>query len=159
MRSRGHRIATWLLTPAVLAAVLSAGGPGEDARATAAPQAAPVPFDTLEWKTDFTKHSVPLTEIMSGGPTKDGIPAIDKPEFVAVSTADEWIKPKEPVIFFERNADVRAYPLQILIWHEIANDTVGDVPVAITFCPLCNTAIAFDRRVGGPPGDCGSRIS
>jgi len=85
---------------------------------------------------------------MSGGPPKDGIPAIDRPEFVAVSWADAWLKPKEPVIFFERTDDVRAYPIQILIWHEIANDTVGRVPVAITFCPLCNTAIAFDRRVG-----------
>ncbi len=45
--------------------------------------------------------------------------------------------------------DARAYPLQILIWHEIANDVIGGVPVAVTFCPLCNTSIAFDRRVGG----------
>ncbi len=156
MRSRGHRIAAWLLILAVLAAVLSAGGPGENARAIAAPQAAPVPFDTSEWKTDFTRHSVPLTEIMSGGPPKDGIAAIDKPEFVAVSTADEWIKPKEPVIFFEQGDDARAYPLQILIWHEIVNDTVRGVPVAITFCPLCNTAIAFDRRVGGRVLDFGT---
>jgi hypothetical protein len=79
VRSRGHRIAPRLLIPAVLAAVLSAGGPGENAQVTAAPQAAPVPFDASGWKTDFTKHSVPLTEIMSGGPPKDGIPAIYKP--------------------------------------------------------------------------------
>ncbi len=145
-------IAAWLLT----AAVLSAGGPGENARATAAPQAAPVPFDTSGWETDFTKNSVSLTEIMSGGPPKDGIPAIDRPEFVGVSAADDWIKPKEPVIFVERGADARAYPLQILIWHEIVNDIVDGVPVTITFCPLCNTAIAFDRRVGARVLDFGT---
>src|SRR6516164_11039114 len=60
-----------------------------------------------------------------------------------------WLKPREPVIFFVRGSDARAYPLQILIWHEIVNDIVGALPVAITFCPLCNTAIAFDRRVHG----------
>jgi Protein of unknown function (DUF3179) len=148
VRLRGRRIVPWLFTPAVLAAMLSAGGPGANARLTTAAQAASVPFDTSEWKTDFTKHSAPLAEIMSGGPPKDGIPAIDMPEFVSVAAADEWLKPKEPVVFVERNGDARAYPLQILIWHEITNDTVGGVPVAITFCPLCNTAIAFDRRVG-----------
>ncbi len=105
------------------------------------------PFDTSEWKTDFGKHSVPFSDIMSGGPPKDGIRAIDKPEFVGIGAADGWLKPREPVILFVHGSDARAYPLQILIWHEIVNDTVGGLPVAITFCPLCNTAIAFDRRV------------
>ncbi|HVI85498.1 MAG TPA: DUF3179 domain-containing protein [bacterium] len=86
---------------------------------------------------------------MSGGPPKDGIRAIDKPEFVGVDFADNWLKPREPVVLFVHGNDARAYPLQILIWHEIVNDTVGALPVAITFCPLCNTAIAFDRRVHG----------
>jgi hypothetical protein len=112
-------------------------------------QGEPVPFNTLGWKTDFTKHSVPLSQIVSGGPPKDGIPAIDKPVFETVTEAERWLKPKEPVIVFESNADVRAYPLQILIWHEIVNDTVGRLPVTVTFCPLCNTAIAFDRRLAG----------
>ena len=105
------------------------------------------PFDTSEWKTDFGKHSVPFSEIMSGGPPKDGIRAIDRPEFVGVDAADGWLKPREPVILFVQGNDARAYPLEILIWHEIVNDTIGGFPVAITFCPLCNTAIAFDRRV------------
>ncbi len=115
-----------------------------------------VPFDSSEWKTDFAKHSVPLSEIMSGGPPKDGIPAIDRPKFLPVSGPDDWLKPQEPVIFFEHAGDARAYPLQILIWHEIVNDTVGGVPVAITFCPLCHTAIAFDRRAGGKVLDFGT---
>jgi hypothetical protein len=119
-------------------------------------QGEPVPFNTLGWKTDFTKHSVPLAQITSGGPPKDGIPAIDKPVFETVAEAGKWLKAKEPVILFEWNGDVRAYPLQILIWHEIANDTVGGQPVTVTFCPLCNTAIAFDRRLAGRVLDFGT---
>ena len=115
-----------------------------------------IPFDTSEWKTDFTKYSVPFNEIMSGGPPKDGIPAIDTPQFDAVPDADKWLKPREPVILFERAGEARAYPLQILIWHEIANDTVAGQPVAVTFCPLCNTSIVFDRRLEGRVLDFGT---
>ena len=68
-----------------------------------------IPFDTSEWKTDFTKYSVPLDEIMSGGPPKDGIPAIDTPQFDAVPDADKWLKPREPVILLERAGEARAY--------------------------------------------------
>jgi hypothetical protein len=102
------------------------------------------------------KHSVPLHEIQSGGPPKDGIPSIDEPVFVATKAADAWLEDREPVIRFRRAEDVRAYPLQILMWHEIVNDTVGGVPVAITFCPLCYTAIAFERRAGGRVLDFGT---
>ncbi|RMD64642.1 MAG: DUF3179 domain-containing protein [Alphaproteobacteria bacterium] len=99
-------------------------------------------------RTDFTKHSVDLDEIRSGGPPKDGIPSIDDPKFVPVSEMTE-LAPSEPVIGLEINGDARAYPLRILTWHEIANDTVGGVPVAVTYCPLCNAAIVFDRRIDG----------
>jgi hypothetical protein len=98
--------------------------------------------------TDFCKHSVPYAEIRSGGPPPDGIPPIDTPLFESVTQADEWLEPQSPLIAVEIGGDARAYPLAILIWHEIVNDTVGEVPVAITFCPLCNSAIVFDRRVG-----------
>jgi thiol-disulfide isomerase/thioredoxin len=91
---------------------------------------------------------VPYADILSGGPPKDGIAAIDQPSYVSVDQADEWLEPREPVILLEIEGTVRAYPLQVLMWHEIANDTLGDVPVAVTFCPLCNTAIAFERVVG-----------
>jgi hypothetical protein len=104
-----------------------------------------------EWpQTDFTKTSVKSwVEILSGGPPKDGIPAIDKPAFKRV--ADERrIGAREPVITVEiEGADPRAYPIRYLIWHEIVNDTVGGVPVAVTFCPLCNSGMTFDRRVKG----------
>ena len=113
-------------------------------------------FSMSGWKTDFTKHSVPLSEISSGGPPRDGIPPIDRPRFETVDQAKSWLKPKEPVIHVAIGSDVRAYPLQILTWHEIVNDEVGDVPVAITFCPLCNTAIAFDRRLDGRTLDFGT---
>jgi hypothetical protein len=107
---------------------------------------APPPGTRYSFTTDFSKHNVPYDEIISGGPPKDGIPAIDDPKFVSVEEADGWIGNREPVIFLEMNGDARAYPLQILTWHEIVNDEVGGVPVTITFCPLCNTALAFDRR-------------
>src|SRR5262249_15674884 len=100
------------------------------------------------FKTDFCRHRVPLSEFQSGGPGKGGIPALDHPRFAPASSVD-WLAFREPVIELTVGRDVRAYPLQILIWHEIVNDRVGGVPVTITFCPLCNTAIAFDRRVRG----------
>jgi hypothetical protein len=111
---------------------------------------------TAGWKTDFSKHSVPLTEIISGGPPRDGIPPIDDPQFVSADEADQWLGQQEPVVFFELNGDAKAYPLQIMTWHEIVNDVVGGVPVAVTFCPLCNSAITFDRRLDGVVYDFGT---
>ena len=108
----------------------------------------------FEWpKTDFKKHAVEFSEILSGGPPKDGIPAIDNPAFVALSEITH-IADTEPVIGVSLNGDMRAYPLQILMWHEIVNDI--DVPITVTFCPLCNTAVVFDRRVGNKVLDFGT---
>lgn len=101
-----------------------------------------------EWRTDFSKRSVPLVEIVSGGPSKDGIPAIDSPKFESVRQAGRWLQDPEPVVVVEMDGAARAYPIQVLIWHEIVNDKIGDRPITVTFCPLCNTAIAFDGRVG-----------
>jgi hypothetical protein len=97
-----------------------------------------------QFNTDFNKHTVPYQEILSGGPPKDGIPAIDNPAFIGVDEANADLEDIEPVVFFQIGNDARAYPLQILTWHEIVNDVVDGKPVAVTFCPLCNTAIAFD---------------
>ena len=106
-----------------------------------------VPFKQ-EWpNTDFSMAKVELTEISSGGPPKDGIPAIDAPKFVSVVNVTTWLHPKEPVIALEIGNQARAYPLQILIYHEIVNDSVAGVPVAVTFCPLCNASMVFERRV------------
>ena len=114
------------------------------------------PFSTDGWKTDFSKRSVPLEEILSGGPPKDGIPPIDDPKFVSVGDADDWMGDREPIVVFEHQGLVRGYPWQILMWHEIANDVVNGQPVTITYCPLCNTAIAFDRRLGDRVLDFGT---
>ncbi len=104
-------------------------------------------FWKREWpRTDFSKHSVELSEIRSGGPPRDGIPAIDRPRFKPAVPG--MLPEREPVITVERHGRARAYPLRILIWHEIVNDRFDDLPIAVTFCPLCNTGIVFDRRVG-----------
>ncbi len=103
-----------------------------------------------EWpKTDFSKTSVSFVEILSGGPPKDGIPAIDDPRFIAVKDAIH-LKETEPVIGLSIDGTARAYPLQVLMWHEIVNDEVNGVPVSVTFCPLCNASIVFDRRYKHP---------
>ena len=101
-------------------------------------------------KTDFSRTSVSnWVEILSGGPGRDGIPALSNPDFVPV--VDETrLGAREPVITLEIDGEIpRAYPIRYLTWHEIVNDSVGGVPVAVTFCPLCNSGMVFDRRVGG----------
>ncbi|MBM4457938.1 MAG: DUF3179 domain-containing protein [Chloroflexi bacterium] len=120
------------------------------------PAEAPPSGAEREFKTDFTRHTVTYAEIFSGGPPKDGIPAIDNPKFVAVAAANEWLKDLEPVVLVQVGNDTRAYPLQILTWHEIVNDTVGGLPLMVTFCPLCNTAIAFERTLDGRVLDFGT---
>lgn len=126
----------------------------EAAQPTPSPDLPPnIQFSTLGWKTDFSKHSVPLDEISSGGPGKDGIPSIDYPQFNSVDKA--FYADTEPVVVVEVNGEAKAYPIEILIWHEIVNDTLGGVPATVTFCPLCNTAIAFDRRLDGTVYDFG----
>jgi hypothetical protein len=110
-----------------------------------------------EWtNTDFSQRSIELEEITRGGPPKDGIPPIDAPQFISTAEAARWLSAKEPVIAFEHGGEARAYPLQILIYHEIINDRVSGTPVTITFCPLCYSAIVFDRRVHGTTLDFGT---
>ncbi len=104
---------------------------------------------TSAWNTDWNRHTVDYNELLSGGPPRDGIPSIDEPQFIGPNEAGAWLAENEPVIALEIDGEARAYPLQILTWHEIVNDVVGDVPVAVTFCPLCNSAITFDRRFEG----------
>lgn len=103
---------------------------------------------TGSWNTNWNKHTIDYDEILSGGPPRDGIPSIDEPKFISPDEAAPWLADNEPVIALEIGGDARAYPLQIVTWHEIVNDTIGDVPLIVTFCPLCNSAITFDRRVG-----------
>ena len=101
------------------------------------------------WKTNWSKRSIDLGELLSGGPPKDGIPSINHPTFVSISEASQWLASKEPVIALAIEGVARAYPLQVMTWHEIAIDEVGGVPIVVTFCPLCYSAVAYDRRVDG----------
>jgi len=112
-------------------------------------------FNTSGWDTDFDISAVPYSEIFSGGPGKDGIPAINDPKFESIEEAREWVTGSGPVISLEIEGDARAYPLAVLTWHEIVNDTIGDVPVIVTFCPLCHTALAFERTLDGTVHDFG----
>ncbi|MBT8381485.1 MAG: DUF3179 domain-containing protein [Ignavibacteriaceae bacterium] len=101
------------------------------------------------WKTNFDKKIIDLRELIPGGPPKDGIPAIFKPNYENQADASIWLDDKEPVIAVEINNEARAYPLSILIWHEIANDLLGSAPIVVTFCPLCYSALVYDRRILG----------
>ena len=124
-----------------------------------------------EFSTDFSRSTISFADVLSGGPPKDGIPAIDNPQFVSVERARDWVRGREPVLVIEAalaarrdgaddalsdEAAAHIYPLQVLTWHEIVNDVVGGVPVAVTYCPLCNTGIAFDRRHHGAVLDFGT---
>ncbi|MEM1096433.1 MAG: DUF3179 domain-containing protein [Bacteroidota bacterium] len=101
-----------------------------------------------DWSTNTNKRTISFGELMSGGPPKDGIPAIDEPRFVSQRQARRWIAPQEPILVVVLNGEAKGYPLQILTWHEIVNDAVGGVPVSVTFCPLCYSAVVFERQVG-----------
>jgi hypothetical protein len=140
----------WLIAALACSALLAAAcdGSGRD-EAGREFEIDEVGFVTSGWKTDFAKHSVPLSEFASGGPPRDGIPPIDRPKPTSQTEADEWISDREPVLAVEVGREVRAYPLQIMVWHEIVNDTLGGRPIAVTYCPLCNSSLVLDRRVRG----------
>jgi hypothetical protein len=98
--------------------------------------------------------TIDLSQLRSGGPPPDGIPAVDAPVFHDASTVD-YLAPTDPVVAVEINGDARAYPLEIMIWHELVNDTVGGVPVSIAYCPLCNSVTVYDREIEGRVLDFG----
>lgn len=131
---RFKRIALAALAASVLTGPALAGGPDD-------------------WRpefpdTNFDKTSIDYNEIVTDGPLRDQIPPIHDPKFVAAATA-EGVGLKEPVLSIGIDGDFRAYPLRILLWHEIVNDTVGGVPILVSYCPLCNSGVIFDRRVDG----------
>jgi len=112
------------------------------------PPLPPRAFDTSDDKGfDLGNLTIPRDEVFNGGPPRDGIPAILKPKFVTADQVD-YLGLANPVIAVSIGDEHKAYPLQILVQHEIVNDTVGGVPIAATYCPLCGTAMVFDRRVG-----------
>ena len=135
------------------------GGAPDGSTATTAPEIVTVPQiagdpredvpSALDDRDDptFPEPLIDPQEIRSGGPPPDGIPPIDAPTFERASGVD-WLNDVEPVLILELDGETHAYPVQILIWHEIVNDTFGSTPVTVSYCPLCNSAIAYDRRVG-----------
>lgn len=109
-----------------------------------------------EFRTDFSRATISYADILSGGPPKDGIPALDVPTFVSITDASTWIEDNEAVLVVSHDEAAHIYPLQVLTWHEIVNDVVGDLPVAVTYCPLCNTGVAFERQIGEAVLDFGT---
>lgn len=155
-----RRPALMVLAMALLAAACTAEDEqvsSADSTSSASPvtveQVASTPEeDTLSALTNrfHAEHPDPLIdpdEVTSGGPPPDGIPPIDEPKFLP---ADEvgFLEDTEPVLALTVGDESRAYPVQVMIWHEIVNDTIDGVPVTVTYCPLCNSAIAYDRRLG-----------
>ena len=145
--------------PASVAPGGSPAGPGPgtpDASPAGTPDLGVLRVSTSGWRTDFTRASVDLGDFRGGGPPKDGIPSIDAPTFESIDAARGWLSDRSPVINLRVGGSARAYPLAILMWHEIVNDTLGGVPVVVTFCPLCNTALVFERTFGGTTHDFGT---
>ena len=157
VRAAAAPLAGLVLLTGIAAAQTARPTPGAAAAAPALlAEEAPPRGAAQQFKTDFSRHTVPYADVLSGGPPKDGIPAIDNPRFVTVPEAAEWLEAPEPVVLVEAGGGAKAYPLQVLTWHEIVNDEVGGVPISITFCPLCNTAIGFKREFDGQVLDFGT---
>lgn len=136
-------------TPAPATATVSVPTPTVTPNATADPNAQFLKKFGYQWKTNFSKKSIELDEVVLGGPPRDGIPPLDQPRFTTIESASEWLKDQEPVLVYANNGDTKAYPLQILMWHEIVNDVVGGKPVAATYSPLCNISVILERTLDG----------
>ena len=151
-----------LLAGAVFAGACSSSDSSSSAEGAPVSQIAGDPSDdgvasALSDPSDesFPAPLIDLADIRSGGPPPDGIPPIDEPEFAAVDEID-FIEDNEPVLLVEIEGDTRVYPVQIMTWHEIVNDTVGGVPVTVSYCPLCNSAVTYRREVGDRVLDFGT---
>lgn len=135
--------------PRSFAVELLAPSPRENGPEALIPSDIPdVPTEVRFSDPGFGPTLIRSEDLKRGGPAPDGIPSIDEPRFERIADVD-WLTDTEPVFVFELAGEARAYPLQILMFHEIVNDTVAGVPVAITYCPLCNSAFAHDRRHEG----------
>ncbi len=147
--------------PEIEATLLPALDPGADSNPFEVDQIESTPGEDVDSalrninNVNFPDPLISPEEVRSGGPPPDGIPPIDEPKFQTADSVD-WLSNVEPVLSVEVNGEVRAYPIQVMTWHEIVNDTIGGVPVTISYCPLCNSALAYDRRVGDRIFDFGT---
>ena len=105
---------------------------------------------------DGTLYLIHPSKLLRGGPPPDGIPSIDNPNYVSVIEADAWLSDDELVVLIERSGVTRIYPLQVLVWHEIVNDTIAGEPILVTYCPLCGSVIAFVREINGQAVEFGT---
>ncbi|MCY3833243.1 MAG: DUF3179 domain-containing protein [Chloroflexi bacterium] len=152
-QARARNIPAGISIIALIAALLAICG--AQARVRGQDNCRPANLNTANWSTDFCNNRVDFDEILVGNPTKDGIPSVTDPAMESVEAASAWLSDRSPVIALEIEGEARAYPLAILMWHEIANDEIAGFPVAVTFCPLCNSSVTFDRRVNGDALDFG----
>lgn len=106
-----------------------------------------VVFSIFSLAFDYSNKRIPLSEIRSGGPPKDGIPAILRPDTITLKKADKILSQKDKVIGIVINGKARAYPIRILNWHEIVNDRLGGMDITVTYCPLCGTGMVFNAVV------------
>ena len=159
----------WILTLEWMLTACATSLPQSNPNATASPSPAPI----METPTLLPPESPPAALKGNSLPTSASTTFLSmkffpvdrprmeslrliSPNFVSVDDANGWLKDREPVVFVEIDDDARAYPIQILIWHEIVNDTLGGKPLLVSFCPLCNTAIAFEQTVNGQVFDFGT---
>ncbi len=146
-----------LFIPAFLMlAVISACAQGNSGARAAETGSSGASREDIRMDALGNKYLVPADKILSGGPPKDGIPSIDRPLFVSVAEADDWIGDNELVLGFIHKGVKRVYPLQILVWHEIVNDTIAGDPILITYCPLCGSGIAYHSRIDGKAVEFGT---
>ena len=167
MNRRVGGLLTLLSVAAVACAPFSSAGSGDSAGAgddgevvTVEQVAASPREDTVSALENPTADGLPTplidpSDLLAGGPPPDGIPAVDDPKFVRASTAT-FLEDDEPVLAIEVDGEARAYPIQIMTWHEIVNDTVAGRPVTVSYCPLCNSAIAYVRQLGDRVLDFGT---
>ena len=153
--SRIRGLGIWLLAVGFLAAACGSSSAGDspagDSDVSTTPEPANVP-NVQGWNTDWSKATIDLSELRRGlgaPDPRDVIRPIDEPKLETVEEASAWLDDREPVALAKAGGEARAYPLRILTWHEVVNDNLGGLPVAVTYCPLCNSAVGFEREVEG----------
>lgn len=131
----------------ILLTLTAAIGSGQQVRVERKPKFIKNGQKTLPF--EVTRHIVPLRQIEGGGPPRDGIPALIDPEYIPAEEAGRLLEPSDRVLGVLFNGEARAYPIRILNWHELVNDTVGGRPILVSWCPLCGSGVVYDPMIGG----------